>query len=108
MLSKIGEFERKLMAMIVEICNIQEPLPGNFCEDSPLTGPDSLLGLDSLDALEIMIFIQKRYGVRIDNQETGRKIVATLKTLSEFIRNYTSENEGMGDVHLEGMGDVHL
>ncbi len=93
MLSKIGEFERELMAMIVEICNIPEPLPGNFSEDSPLIGPDSLLGLDSLDALEIIVSAQKRYNVRIDKQETGRKVLATLMTLSEFIRNYTSNKK---------------
>lgn len=87
MQSEMGEFERELMEMIVEICNIPQPLPENFSEDSPLIRPESLLGLDSLDGVEIIVSVQKKYNVRIDNQQIGREVLSTLKSLSEFIKN---------------------
>ena len=85
--SEMGEFERELMEMIVEICNIPQPLPENFSEDSPLIRPESPLGLDSLDGVEIIVSVQKKYNVRIDNQQIGREVLSTLKSLSEFITN---------------------
>ncbi len=84
--TEVGEFERELLDMIVEICNIPQPLQENFSENSPLTGPDSLLGLDSLDGVEIIVSVQKKYNVRIDNQQIGREVLSTLKSLSEFIK----------------------
>ena len=85
--SEMGEFKRELMEMIVEVCNIPLPLPENFSEDSPLIGPDCLLGLDSLDGVEIIVSAQKKYNVRIDNQQIGREVLSTLKSFSEFIKN---------------------
>lgn len=85
--SEMGEFNKELMEMIVEICNIPQPLLENFSENSPLTGPNSLLGLDSLDGVEIIVSVQKKYNVRIDNQQSGREILSTLKSLSEFIKH---------------------
>lgn len=83
--SEMGEFARELLEMIVDICNIQEPLPENFSEDSPLIGPNSLLGLDSLDGVEIIVSVQKKYNVRISNQQIGPEVFSSLKSLSGFI-----------------------
>ncbi|MEA1866970.1 MAG: phosphopantetheine-binding protein [Thermodesulfobacteriota bacterium] len=78
--------EKELGDLIGKICNVSVPIPDILPPDAPLIGPDSPLGLDSLDAVEIVVAVQKEYGVRIDAQETGRKVLESLRTLADFIR----------------------
>ena len=76
---------RELLAMIVTICKITEQMPEDYDLDAPLIGPQSPLGIDSLDAVEIVFNIQKKYNVRIDSEETSRKVLISLRTLADFI-----------------------
>ncbi|MBW2163113.1 MAG: acyl carrier protein [Deltaproteobacteria bacterium] len=62
------------------------PIPDVLPLDAPLIGPDSPLGLDSLDAVEIVVAVQKDYGVHIDAQKTCRRVLESLRTLADFIR----------------------
>lgn len=80
------KLEKELLDAIVQICDIREDIPPGITIHSPLTGPDSLLGLDSLDAVEIVVMVQDIYKVRVQGQEQGRQILSTLKTLADFIR----------------------
>ena len=78
--------EKELGDLIVKICNVSMPIPDVLPPDAPLIGPDSSLGLDSLDAVEIVVAVQKEYGVHIDAQKTGRRVLESLRTLADFIR----------------------
>ncbi|MBI9089279.1 MAG: acyl carrier protein [Desulfobacterium sp.] len=82
----IEDLEKELLDTIIEICDIREAIPEEMSVDTPLIGQDSLLGLDSLDAVEIVVMIQDVYGVRVQGQEQGREIINTLKTLADFIK----------------------
>jgi acyl carrier protein len=84
--SVTGGLEQELHDLIVKICNVSVPIPDALLPDASLIGPDSPLGLDSLDAVEIVVAVQKEYGVHIDAQETGRKVLKSLRTLADFIR----------------------
>jgi acyl carrier protein len=44
------------------------------------------LGLDSLDAVELVVAVQKKFGVRIGGEETSRDVLQSVATLAEFIR----------------------
>ena len=78
--------EQELLAAICETCNIKEVDQEAMTADEPLLGPDSRLGLDSLDALEIVVLVQKRYGVRIESEQTSRMVLQSLATLAAHIR----------------------
>ena len=78
--------EKELGDLIIKICNVSVPIPDVLPPDAPLIGPESPLGLDSLDAVEIVVAVQKEYGVHIDAQETGRRVLESLRTLADFIR----------------------
>lgn len=43
------------------------------------------LGLDSIDALELMLILEKNYGIKITSIEDGRKVLYSIKTIAEFI-----------------------
>jgi acyl carrier protein len=82
-----GLLEKELLNAIVDICDIQEDIPENLSFETPLIGPDSILGLDSLDAVEIVVMIQDKYGIRLQGQDQGRQILSSLRSLANFIRS---------------------
>jgi len=79
--------EKELLDLIVEVCNITDPVPDDLSADDPLIGPESPLGLDSLDAVEIVVAVEKKYGIRIGSQETTRQVFRSLKTLADHIKS---------------------
>ena len=83
----MDELERELAAMVCEVCRIEGGVPDDLAPTAPLIGPESPLGIDSLDAVEIVFTVQNRYQVRIDSEETSRQVLASLRTLADFVRN---------------------
>ncbi len=78
------QLEQQLKNMIIECCGIPDP-PEAFSSEAPLIGPESPLGLDSLDAVEVVVEVQKRYGVRIGGEEGSREVLQSIATLAEFV-----------------------
>ena len=74
----LNDLENKLLESIVEICQFHDPVPPEMTIDSPLIGPDSPLGLDSLDSVEIIAMIQSDYGVRIASKEKSIEVLNSL------------------------------
>jgi len=73
----------ELKVKIVEVLNLIDVRPDDINEDAQLVGGE--LEIDSIDVLEMVIMIEKDYGVRIDSRELGVKVFATLGTLAEYI-----------------------
>jgi len=92
-LTDINELELKLLESIIDICEFTEPVPDNMTINSPLIGPDSPLGLDSLDAVEIITMIQSDFGVRITSRETSIEVLNSLKSIADYIRTRMDENQ---------------
>lgn len=74
----------ELKTLILEACDKDEP-EGGLASDEILFGPESRLGLDSLDALQISMAIQKRYGVRMPDSKETRRALASLETLAAHL-----------------------
>jgi acyl carrier protein len=80
---------KDLQIKIVDVLNLIDVQPDDIKIDKRLVGGD--LGIDSIDVLEMVIMIEKDYGVKIDNKELGVKVFATLKTLAEYIHENSAE-----------------
>jgi acyl carrier protein len=78
--------EQELLELICTTCNLHEVEQDKIHSDAPLIGPDSSLGTDSIDALEIAVTIQQEYGVRMDSENTARVVLQSLTTLADYIR----------------------
>ncbi len=74
-------FRAELKAYVLDAVDKVEPA-GGLRDDEPLFGDGSRLGLDSLDALQISMAIQKKYGVRMPDSKETRRALASLTTLS--------------------------
>lgn len=59
-------------------------------DDTPLFGPDGL-GLDSIDALELVLGLQREFGVTIEDREIAVKVLATINSIAQFV-----QSEGKG------------
>jgi acyl carrier protein len=53
-------------------------------DDEPLFGPEGL-GLDSIDALELVLGLEQQYGVTIDDQQVGSQVLSTVNSIVQFI-----------------------
>jgi acyl carrier protein len=78
------DLEQQLKKLIIETCNIPDA-PADFSSDAPLIGPESPLDLDSLDAVEVVVAVQKAYGVRIGGEDSSREVLQSVQTLAEYI-----------------------
>ncbi len=66
---------------------VEQPEPeGGLADDEPLFGPESRLDLDSLDALQLSMAIQARYGVRMPDSKETRQALRSVAHLAEHLR----------------------
>ncbi|HLP98930.1 MAG TPA: phosphopantetheine-binding protein [Sideroxyarcus sp.] len=79
-------FRAELKAFILAAVDKAEP-EGGLRDDEPWFGPESRLELDSLDALQISMAIQKKYGVRMPDSKETRRALSSLATLAEHLQN---------------------
>jgi acyl carrier protein len=77
----------ELKVKIIDILNLQDLSPENFDENDRLVG--GTLGIDSIDVLEMVVMVEKDYGVVINSQEVGEKIFSSLASLAEYIKENT-------------------
>ncbi|MFO7985976.1 MAG: phosphopantetheine-binding protein [Desulfatiglandaceae bacterium] len=80
----------ELRIKIIETLNLEDITPEEIGEKDQLVGGE--LGLDSIDVLELVMMIERDYGIKIDNKELGAKVFASLGTLAGYI----SENSAGG------------
>ncbi|HEY9006241.1 phosphopantetheine-binding protein [Ohtaekwangia sp.] len=73
-----------LKKQIIEALNLKHLKPENIGDDQPLFGDG--LGLDSIDALELIVLLQQSYKVKIDNPQDGPTIFRSVKSIAEYIR----------------------
>jgi acyl carrier protein len=76
----------ELQNLIVKQLNLQDVKPESFDENTPLFGEG--LGLDSIDALELVVLLDKNYGIKLYDPKESRKIFYNVKTIAEYIQQH--------------------
>lgn len=74
----------RLKQLIVTTLKLEDVTPADLADDEPLIG--SGLNLDSIDALELVVTLEKEFGVKISSSEESRQALASIAHLTEFIR----------------------
>ena len=75
----------ELKLQIKEALNLEELTMEEFDENAPLFGEDGI-GLDSIDVLEIIVLLEKQYGIRLSNPKEGKAIFHSVKTIAEYVQ----------------------
>ncbi len=73
----------ELKHLVVETLRLEDMAPDDIKDDEPLFVEG--LGLDSIDALELVVAIEKKYGVLIEDEEVGFEAFASIAALADFI-----------------------
>ncbi|MBR2205499.1 MAG: acyl carrier protein [Prevotella sp.] len=74
----------ELKQRIIEALNLEEMTPDDIDTDAPLFGEDGL-GLDSIDALELIVLMEKRYGIKLASPAEGKAIFKSVRTIAEYV-----------------------
>ena len=73
----------KLKEEIIEVLNLEEVKPEDIDENAPLFGEG--LGLDSIDALELIVLMEKNYGIKLTDAALSREIFQSIRVMAEYI-----------------------
>jgi acyl carrier protein len=75
-----------LKKQIIDSLNLKHLKPEDIGDDQPLFVEG--LGLDSIDALELIVLLQQQYNIKLANPQDGPKIFKSVKTIAEFIKSH--------------------
>ena len=74
----------KLKQEIIEVLNLEDIKPEDIDNDAPLFGEG--LGLDSIDALELIVLMEKNYGIKLQDPAKGKEIFKSISVMADYIQ----------------------
>ena len=77
------ELITELKEKIIEALNLEEMTPNDIDTDDALFGEG--LGLDSIDALELIVLLEKDYGIKLANPAEGKAIFKSVGTMADYV-----------------------
>lgn len=86
--AKMAEIKAKLKRLLVEQLSLEDILPEEIADDVELFGTG--LGLDSLDAVEIVVLLQRNFGLEVKDMEQSREVFRTVNSLAEYVYSKTN------------------
>lgn len=77
------ELIEEIKKEIIDVLNLEDMTPDDIDADAPLFGEG--LGLDSIDALELIVLMEKNYGIRLANAAEGKKIFTSVRNMADYV-----------------------
>lgn len=75
--------KKELKEQIIEALNLEDMQPEDIDDQAPLFGEG--LGLDSIDALELIVLMEKNYGIKIKDPALGKEIFRSVDTMADYV-----------------------
>jgi acyl carrier protein len=85
----VEELIPRLKELIIKQLNLEGVTPDSFDADMPLFGEG--LGLDSIDAIELIVLLDRNFGIKIGDPKEGRKVFASVRTMAEYIQEHSKK-----------------
>ena len=84
-----AQLKEELKKHIVEFLNLLSVNPADIKDDEPLFGEG--LGLDSIDSLELIVLLNRVYGIVIEDPKEGRKVLVDINTMASYIEKHRTK-----------------
>ncbi|MDR2137966.1 MAG: phosphopantetheine-binding protein [Tannerella sp.] len=79
----MDELILELKQELIKVLNLEGITPEDIADDSELFGEG--LGLDSIDALELIVLLEKNYGIKLKDPAQGKEIFKSIRTMAEYV-----------------------
>ena len=79
----VEEISNELREELIKQLNLEDILPESFDDNTPLFGEG--LGLDSIDSLELVVLLDRNYGLKLKDPKEGRTVFYSIRTMAEYI-----------------------
>lgn len=86
-MSELAQLRIKIKELLIERLNFEEMSPDDIGDEEPLFGDG--LGLDSIDALEIVVMLESEFGIKVRNESSAREYFRSISSLAEFVQERT-------------------
>lgn len=73
----------QLKKQIIEVLNLEDLTPADIDAEAPLFGEG--LGLDSIDALELIVLLEREYGIKLSNPTEGKEIFKSIASIADYV-----------------------
>ena len=80
------DLKTTLKLQIIDSLNLQGMKPEDIDDNAPLFGEG--LGLDSIDSLELMVLLERNYGIKIEDAREGRKVLSSVQSMVDYIQEH--------------------
>ena len=84
-----AQLKQRLKEQIIEFLNLPSTAPADIADDQPLFGEG--LGLDSIDSLELIVLLNREYGIVITDPKEGRKVLVDINTMVDYIQQHRTK-----------------
>lgn len=78
--------KEELKGLLIEQLNLEDKTPADIKNDAPLFGEEGL-GLDSIDALELIVLLDKNYQIKLTNPEEGKTVFFSINSMADYIQS---------------------
>jgi acyl carrier protein len=85
----LQDLKQTLKVQIIESLNLQGMTPDEIDDNAPLFGEG--LGLDSIDSLELMVLLERNYGIKIEDAREGRKAMESVNAMTQYISEHRTK-----------------
>lgn len=82
----VEEITSKLKTLIIERLNLEGMTPEQMDASAPLFGEG--LGLDSIDSIELIVMLEREYGIKINDPKEGRAIFQSIQTMAQYVQQH--------------------
>ena len=86
-----AELKQQLKGQIIKFLNLLSVSPDDIKDDEPLFGEGGGLGLDSIDSIELIVLLEREYGISIKDPKQGRKILVDINTMVGYIEQHRTK-----------------
>jgi acyl carrier protein len=87
-----ASLKSEIKKLVVDTLNLKDVDPENILDEPSFFSGENTITLDSIDAIELIMAVQRNYGVRLDDQNVARNIITSVNNISGFIVSEREKN----------------